>query len=79
MAGVHTNLAESFFSRLRRMIGGQQLKVEGRYLDAYAAHSAWLEDYREESNGRLADRLIGDALASPVSRSLKGYWQRSAA
>ena len=33
---VHTNLAESYFSRLRRMIGGQHLRVEGRYLDAYA-------------------------------------------
>lgn len=76
--GVHTNLAESFFSRLRRMIGGQHLKVEGRYLDAYAAHAAWLEDHRDESNGRLADRLIGRALASPVSRSWKGYWQRRA-
>ena len=77
--GVHTNLAESFFSRLRRMIGGQHLKVDGRYLDAYAAHAAWLEDHREESNGRLTDRLIGGALASPISRSWKGYWQRRAA
>lgn len=38
--GVHTNLAESYFSRLRRMIGGQHLRVEGRYLDAYATHAA---------------------------------------
>ena len=77
--GVHTNLAESYFSRLRRMIGGQHLRVEGRYLDAYATHAAWLEDHRDESNGRLADRLIGGALAVPVSRAWKGYWQRRAA
>lgn len=77
--GVHTNLAESFFSRLRRMIGGQHLRVEGRYLDAYATHAAWLEDHRSESNGRLADRLIGGALAAPISRTWKGYWQRRAA
>lgn len=76
---AHTNLAESYFSRLRRMIGGQHLRVEGRYLDAYAAHAAWLEDHREESNGRLADRLIGGALAAPISRAWKGYWQRRAA
>lgn len=38
--GAHTNLAENYFSRLRRMIGGQHLQVEGRYLDAYAAHAA---------------------------------------
>lgn len=77
--GAHTNLAESYFSRLRRMIGGQHLRVEGRYLGAYAAHAAWLEDHRSESNGILADRLIGGALAAPVSRAWKGYWQRRAA
>ena len=77
--GIHTNLAESYFSRLRRMIGGQHLKVDGRHLCAYAAHAAWLEDHRLESNGWLADRLIGGALAAPVSRDWKGYWQRRAA
>ena len=61
------------------MIGGQHLRVEGRYLDAYAAHAAWLEDHRFESNGTLANRLIGGALAAPVSRAWKGYWQRRAA
>ena len=77
--GAHTNGAESYFSRLRRMIGGQHLRVEGRYLDAYAIHAAWLDDHRDESNGCLADRLIGGALAVPVSRAWKGYWQRRAA
>lgn len=76
--GVHTNLAESFFSRLRRMVGGQHHRVGHRHLGAYAAHAAWLEDHRGESNGMLADRLIGVALASPISRSWKGYWQRRA-
>ncbi len=77
--GAHTNLAESFFSRLRRMIGGQHLRVDARYLDAYATHAAWLEDHRVESNGRMADRLIGGALAALVSRTWSGYWQRRAA
>ena len=77
--GIHTNLAESFFSRLRRMVGGQHHKVGSMHLGAYAVHAAWLEDYRRESNGRLADRLIGGALAAPVSRTWKGYWQRRAA
>ncbi len=76
--GVHTNMAESFFARLRRMIGGQHHKVGGRHLGAYAVHAAWLEDHRHESNGRLADRLIGRALAVPISRTWKGYWQRRA-
>ncbi len=77
--GVHTNLAESFFSRLRRMIGGQHHKVGNRHLEGYGTHAAWLENHKAESNGRLADRLIGDALAAPVSRVWKGYWQRRAA
>lgn len=79
LGGVHANGAESFFSRLRRMIGGQHLKVGERHLGTYAAHAAWLEDHREESNGRLADRLIGGALAASVSREWKGCWQRRAA
>ncbi len=77
--GVHTNLAESYFSRLRRMIRGQHHAVSGKYLSAYAAHAAWLEDHGRESNGMLADRLILDALAAPISRTWSGYWQRRAA
>jgi transposase-like protein len=77
--GAHTNHAESYFSRLRRMIRGQHHRVEGKHLGAYAVHAAWLEDHRNQSNGALADRLIGQALAAPVSRSWKGYWQRRVA
>lgn len=77
--GAHTNQAESYFSRLRRMIGGQHHRVDGKHLGAYAVHAAWLEDHRDQSNGALADRLIGKALAAPVSRNWKGYWQRRAA
>lgn len=76
--GVNTNLAESFFSRLRRMIRGQHHAVSGKYLGAYAGHAAWLEDHSLESNGALADRLIGAALGAPVSRNWAGYWQRPA-
>ena len=43
LAGVNTNLAESYFARLRRMIRGQHHRVEAAKLDAYAAHAGWLE------------------------------------
>lgn len=76
--GVQTNLAESYFARLRRMIRGQHHRVEATKLDAYAAHAGWLEDHRRESNGQLADRLIRSALQAPVSRTWNGYWQRAA-
>jgi transposase-like protein len=73
--GIHTNMAESYFSRLRRMIRGQHHRVGVKYLGSYAAHAAWLGDHRMISNGGLADRLIGNALAIPVSGAWKGYWQ----
>ena len=34
--GVHTNLAESYLSRLRRIIRGQHHAVSGKYLGTYA-------------------------------------------
>ena len=75
--GVHTNFAESYFARLRRMIRGQHHRVEGNNLDAYAAHAGWLEDHRR-SNGELADRLMRSVLGAPVSGTWSGYWQRAA-
>ena len=74
--GTHTNNAESFFSRLRRMVRGQHHFVSPQYLHQYANHAAWLEDHRRESNGDLTMRLAGNAMAAPVSRVFAGYWQR---
>jgi transposase-like protein len=74
--GVCTNQAESFFSRLRRMVGGQHHKVSAQYLHQYAAHAAWMEDHRRLDNGALANRALGLALGHGVSRQWKGYWQR---
>lgn len=76
LAGTHTNNAESFFSRLRRMVSGQHHFVSPKYLHQYATHAAWLEDHRRESNGDLTMRVIRNAMAAPVSRVFKGYWQR---
>jgi transposase-like protein len=74
--GACTNQVESYFSRLRRMVGGQHHHVSAQYLHAYAAHSAWLEDHRRESNGTLANIIVRNAMTAPVSRQWKGYWQR---
>ena len=73
--GVCTNQAESFFSRLRRMVGGQHHKVSARHLHAYATHAAWMEDHRRLDNGALAHRAVGLALAAPQSRVWSGRWQ----
>ena len=78
LLGVCTNQVESFFARLRRMIRGQHHHVSPRYLASYARHAAWLEDHRRMSNGALTHRALGLAMAHPVSRDWKGYWQRAA-
>lgn len=73
--GVHTNQAESFFSRLRRAEVGTHHHISGRYLHAYAAEMAWREDNRRVSNGGQYLALTRASLAHPVSR-MAGYWQR---
>ncbi len=78
LSGACTNQAESYFSRLRRMVAGQHHHVSPQYLHQYAAHAAWLEDHRRETNGALAGRIVRNAMAAPVSRHWKGYWQRKA-
>ena len=71
-----TNQAESFFSRLRRMVNGQHHSVSPQYLHQYAAHAAWLEDHRRLDNGALVRHALGLSLKHNVSRNWKGYWQR---
>jgi hypothetical protein len=74
--GVCTNHAESYFSRLRRMVSGQHHHVSAQHLHAYAAHAAWLGDHCRVDNGALAQRAVRLALLHPVSRTWKGRWQR---
>lgn len=74
-----TNMAESFFSRLRRAETGIHHHIAGRYLSAYANEMAWRENNRRVSNGEQFLAIAGAALDHPVSRQWKGYWQRKAA
>jgi ISXO2-like transposase domain len=76
--GIHVNGAEGYFARLRRMIRGQHHRVGAGRLGCYAAHAAWLEDHRRQSNGALISQAICNGLSAPVSRLWKGYWQRAA-
>jgi transposase-like protein len=76
--GACTNQAESFLARLRKMVDGQHHHVSPRHLHQYAAHAAWMEDHRRQPNGTLAKSVLKLAMAHPVSRQWKGYWQRRA-
>lgn len=68
----------TYFSRLRRIVSGQHHNVSAKYLSQYAHEAAWKEDHRRLDNGSLAGRALGLALAHPVSRNWKRYWQRAA-
>ncbi|MCH7540026.1 MAG: IS1595 family transposase [Proteobacteria bacterium] len=72
-----TNQAESYFSRLRRAEIGTHHHISGPYLYAYANEMAWRENNRRRPNGALYLLATSAALAHPVSREWKGYWQRS--
>jgi len=74
--GACTNQAESFFSRLRRAEQGIHHHFAGKYLAAYAGEMAWREDNRRVSNGEQFLAATSAALAHPISRQWKGYWQR---
>lgn len=76
--GACTNQAESYFSRLRRMEIGTHHHIAGPYLASYAREASWREDNRRVSNGDQAVLVGGAAMASRVSRTWKGYWQRAA-
>jgi transposase-like protein len=71
-----TNMAESFFSRLRRAEIGIHHHIAGPYLAAYAAEMDWREDNRRVSNGEQYRAIVTAAARHPVSRQWKGYWQR---
>jgi hypothetical protein len=72
--GVSNNQAESYFSRMRRMVIGQVHRVTPRYMVDYAREVAWREDYRRCSPSILAMNLTRAALGHPC-RDWRGYWQ----
>ena len=76
--GKQTNRAEKYSSCLRRMVVGQHHHVSPQHLHQFANQSAWLEDNRRVDNGALAYGLVECAMASLVSQTWKGYWQRAA-
>ena len=76
-AEIHTNNAESFFSRMRRGEIGHHHHVAGPYLIRFAQEAAWREDHRREPNGSQVDRIVALAMASKPSVDFCGYWQRS--
>ncbi len=67
-----TNQAESFFSRLRRMVRGQHHHVSPHNLHQFADHAVWVVDHRRERNEGLAGRALDQSMARPVSPEQRG-------
>jgi transposase-like protein len=76
-AGVYTNGAEEFFSRMRRAEIGHHHHIAGAYLVRYAQEAAWREDHRRVNNGAQVNAVVGLAMACRPSVDWCGYWQRA--
>lgn len=74
--GACTNMAEEYFSRLRRAESGHHHHIAGAYLLRYAQEASWREDNRRESNGAQYQRVAGHAMKRGPSVDFGGYWQR---
>jgi transposase-like protein len=76
--GACTNVAESFFSRLRRGEIGHHHHVAGPYLVRFAQEAAWREDNRRLANGEQIRAVSTLTMKCAPSREFCGYWERAA-
>jgi hypothetical protein len=67
-----TNMAESFFSRLRRAEVGTYRHIAGPYLHGYANEMAWREDNHRISNGDQFTRMAACAVGIRFRGSERG-------
>jgi transposase-like protein len=74
--GACTNMAESYFSRIRRGEIGHHHHIAGPYLLRYAQEHAWREDARRVDNGAQVRRVAQLALSQKPSVDFSGYYQR---
>lgn len=73
-AGVNNNQAESYFSRLRRLVIGQVHRVTPAYMFDYASEVAWREDRRRSRTSSQVIDVLGATMRKP-SAWWRGYWQ----
>lgn len=73
--GTTNNLAESYFSRFRRMQYGQVHKFGNLYLANYANEAAYREDTRRWPNGEIFRDIAKKCSRTRTHRDWCGYWQ----
>jgi transposase-like protein len=76
--GACTNMAEEFFSRMRRAEIGHHHHIAGTYLLRYAQEATWREDNRRVANGEQTQRVAHLAMKRGPSVDFSGYWQHHA-
>ena len=74
--GACTNMAEEYFSRLRRAEIGHHHHIAGTYLLRYAQEASWREDNRGVTNGEQVRTVAQLAMKRGPSVDFSGYWQR---
>jgi len=74
--GACTNMAEEYFSRLRRAEVGHHHHIAGTYLLRYAQEASWREDNRRVTNGEQVRTVAQLAMKRGPSVDFSGYWQR---
>ena len=74
-AGITNNLAESYFSRFRRMQYGQVHKFGNLYLANYANEAAYREDTRRWANGAIFTDIVKKCAKTRTHHDWCGYWQ----
>jgi len=72
-AGVYTDGAVEFFSRMRRAEIGHHHHIAGACLVRYAQESAWREDHRRADNGKQVSAVATLVLAATTSVDWCGY------
>ena len=68
-------MAESYFSRFRRMQVGQMHKFGNLYLANYANEAAYREDTRRWNNGAIFTDIATKCASTRTHRDWCGYWQ----
>jgi transposase-like protein len=76
LQGTSTNLAESYFSRLKRMYRGVYYGFSSQYAHVYNGEGCWREHHCRQSNGDKLINALAGALHHPPT-PMRGYYQRT--
>lgn len=76
LRGTSTNLAESYFSRLKQMYNGAYRAWSRRYSHVYNGEGCWREHHRRQPNGDKMVNALAGVLHHPPT-PMRGYYQRT--